>query len=274
MVKLRPVIFLSALLVIGWHAVSYPMVGGTVVGNGDTFKKHMVGIYNVADGGVCTGTLIRQDVVLTAAHCFDTSDNPEDYIALFGLAISQEKDTKSVPVAAIRIPSMYNPRKNKRNSNFDIALMKLASAAPGGYTPADVATKTDGFPVDDETYITAGYGVTKLRKNDPGILRMLAPRSAEFSLSGQGRYIELKPSGAGPCRGDSGSPLFKVARDSAGNISYSVIGVQSQAIQRAVNGKFTREFCEDVGLYTNLPIYSRWLEWSVNLPDWNAAREW
>ncbi|MDO9307424.1 MAG: trypsin-like serine protease, partial [Deltaproteobacteria bacterium] len=199
MVKIRPVILFSTLLAFGWHTISYPMVGGTVVGNGDSFKKHMVGIYNTADGGVCTGTLIRQDVVLTAAHCFDTSDNPEDYIALFGLAISQEKDTRSVPVAAIKIPAMYNPRKNKRNSNFDIALMKLASAAPGGYSPAAVATNTAGFPVYDETYITAGYGVTKLRKNDPGVLRMLAARGTEFSLSGQGRYIELKPSGAGPC---------------------------------------------------------------------------
>lgn len=267
MVKIRPVIFLCTLLAIGWHNISYPMVGGTVVGNGDSFKKHMVGIYNIADGGVCTGTLIRQDVVLTAAHCFDTSDNPEDYIALFGLAISQEKDTRSAPVAAIKIPAMYNPRKNKRNSNFDIALMKLASAAPDGYFPVDVAAKTDAFPVKDESYITAGYGVTKLWKKDPGVLRMLAAKGPELTLSGQGKYIEFKAPEAGPCRGDSGSPLFKIVRDTDGNISYTVIGVQSQAIQRAVNGKFTKEFCEDVGLYTNVPLYNSWLEWNVDFPD-------
>jgi secreted trypsin-like serine protease len=258
MVHRRSIYFF--LLVIGWHSSTYSMVGGAVVGAEDSFKKHVVGIFNTTDGEICSGTLIRPDVVLTAAHCFDMSDNPGDYIAVFGLRIDPSTDMRGIPVAAIKIPAAYSAYQNRRNSNFDIALMKLAKKAPSGYSSAVVATKTDYFLVKDETYIAAGYGITKHSKTDPGVLRKLTARGTKLAVTGLGKYIELQALGAGPCSGDSGSPLFKMTRDRTGKITYSLIGVQSQAIQRAVKGKFQTEICEDVGLYTNVALYKNWLE--------------
>lgn len=253
-------------MIIGWQSSAHSMVGGSVVSSEDAFKKHVVGIVNVVDGEICTGTLIRKDRVLTAAHCFDRSAKPGEYVVVFSLELDPSKETKIIPVTAITIPEAYSAKENFLNSNNDIALMELATAAPAGYSPAVVVSKMDYFLNENEMYIAAGYGITKHKNQDPGILRKLTAKGTKLAVTGGGKHIELKALGAGPCSGDSGSPLFKMIRDTAGNVSFAVIGVQSQAIQRAVKGKFQTELCEDVGLYTNLPAYKKWLEEHIGIP--------
>ncbi len=267
MSKINGLLLFCGLVIVGWSTSAYSIAGGATVSTEDAFRKHIVGIIDTVDGEMCTGTLIRRDVVLTAAHCFDSSEIPGHYVAVFGLTIDPRTGKNGVPVAAIRIPLQYNAKENRRNSSFDIALVKLAKAPPSGFYPATVATKMDYFLDLEESYIAAGYGVTKYKKQDPGILRKLTAKGTKLAVRGQSKHIELKAMGAGPCSGDSGSPLFKVVRDSAGIVSYRVMGVQSQGIQRAVGGKFVKDFCEDVGLYTNLPFYSKWLEENVGFSE-------
>ena len=254
------IVMAAVLLNVGGQCPLYAMVGGSAVTGDDTFSRHLVGIVDPVHGSVCTGTMIRQDVVLTAAHCFDGSRRAENYVAVFGLSLDPKRGAKAVRVEAIRIPPSYDPDKNRRRSSYDIALLKLAGKAPPGYVPATVGSKTDYFLSEDEIYIAAGYGNTSNLARDPGLLRKLVTPGKKLFVKGGCRLIELHQLGAGPCRGDSGSPLFKLTTDAAGSVSYTVIGVQSQAVQRVVNGKFVAEICEDIGLYTNVPPYRGWIE--------------
>src|SRR5450631_1614987 len=152
------ILFLCVFLVIGWHESAGAMVGGSVVNTEDAFRKHVVGIINTADGEICTGTLVRKDLVLTAAHCFDQSSNPRDYIAVFSLTLDPEESVNFLKVTAVTIPGFYISKENLRSSNYDIALMKLAKTAPTGYSPAAVAAKNDFFLNENEIFIAAGYG--------------------------------------------------------------------------------------------------------------------
>lgn len=247
---------LTVIRPVACHAI----VGGTLVGSDEPFRKSLVGIVNPAADGVCTGILVRNNAVLTAAHCFDGSRNPEKYLAVFGTNLLPGHGDRVLHVSSITIPEQYVPELNREQSNFDIAIVRLTEPAPPGYLPAELAEENDYVISQGDSFLAAGYGVSKFLRNDPGVLRKLVLRGAKLVLKEGGRVIEMQHLGAGPCSGDSGSPLFKTTPDALGKEHYSVMGVQSQAVQRAADGRFEHGICEDTGLYTSVKPYRAWIE--------------
>ncbi|MBU5637912.1 trypsin-like serine protease [Geomonas sp. Red69] len=264
MVKLNLTVVCCVLLLLFLPGRASAIVGGTQVSLEDVFSRHLVGIINPATDGVCTGVLIAPDVALTAAHCFDASRTPSDFVVVFGRDLIPGRGGVALDVAAIRIPPAYDPEQNRSNSSFDLALVRLSGPAPLGYVPAAIASEPDHFIDGKANYIAAGYGVSTYQGNDPGVLRKL--EVAPSKLLAKGKLIELHDLRAGPCSGDSGSPLFRVAL-SDGKARYAVIGIQSQAVQRAEGGKFNHKICEDIGLYTSLAPYRGWIEENILFRD-------
>ncbi|TSK05008.1 MAG: trypsin-like serine protease [Geobacter sp.] len=236
------------------------IVGGALVGSDEPFRKSLVGIVDPAADAVCTGILVRKDAVLTAAHCFDGSRNPEKYLAVFGTNLLPGYGGRVLHVSSIKVPEQYVPELNREQSNFDIAIVRLAEPAPPGYLPAEFAEESDYGISEGDSFLAAGYGVSKFLRNDPGVLRKLVLPWAKVAVKKEGRLIELQHVGAGPCSGDSGSPLFKTTPDASGKERYLVMGVQSQAVQRAADGRFEYGICEDIGIYTSLKPYRPWIE--------------
>ncbi len=187
----------------------------------------------------CTGTLISEDTVLTAAHCltevkgFKVNPTKADAVRImFG------QDSTSdlwVAVSEVSVHPGYNPSSLEN----DIALARLAGPAPAGFEPVPALPASLGLTAADvgTDLDFVGFGYSNLSKTDIGVklhnvlpLGALgcptnvypgcfpgAPTDTQFSYSqvDQGQV-------EGPCNGDSGGPAF-IQR---GGVSY-VAGITS-----------------------------------------------
>jgi secreted trypsin-like serine protease len=209
----------------------------------------------------CTGTLIAPDVVLTAGHCATKGNgaamSASDVRVFFGSA----SDDPSGMLVAVSEVARHPSYSNATLVN-DIALLRLAAAAPGGVAPIDPLPASLAFDAGDigTTLDFVGFGYSDLAKTELGVklhntipLGALgcpqavypacpanAPTATQFSYS-QSDAGEVE----GPCNGDSGGPAF---------VTYSghtyVAGVTS----------YGDVACDDYGVSTNVAGFESFID--------------
>jgi hypothetical protein len=106
----------------------YPTVGALIINLGDRWQYY------------CSGTLITENLVLTAAHCVQAPDGPvnaRDYLSsvtvdqvVFSLDFDQAVGFTAHIVDAIRIQQRF-PGRRDGGQGGDIAILRLASPIPG-----------------------------------------------------------------------------------------------------------------------------------------------
>jgi secreted trypsin-like serine protease len=142
------------------------IIGGTNVPEGAILQKSVVAIFDMKKGALCTGSLLENNIVLTAAHCI--GDNAQDHLIVFSsdlLPIFEGTD-KSFLLQRVRraTKTLVNPNWGKTNMDpeaswGDTALIKFEGSTPAGFTPATILASADGLP-DGTTITVAGYGVS------------------------------------------------------------------------------------------------------------------
>jgi len=151
--------------------------------------------------GKCTGVVLAQDIVLTAAHCTRDAKN----LVVGGNRGSGSPTDPPVPLSPV-IRAIESPAYNEKlPGSTDLAMLKLAKPLPDRFSPAFFGGPV---PRNDDDLIAVGYGKSAAVDPKAGtILRMVVLRVSEkfptyYTLVRSGE--EAAEAGAG----DSGGPVF------------------------------------------------------------------
>lgn len=263
---------------------SSAIIGGTKVKDGAEVGSSIVGIYDTIGQFTCTGSLLTDNVVLTAAHCIENGGKGIKIVfgvQLIATVMAREVDIQNNFVrratSAIVHPG-YNEKENEiKNTDWnDLALIKFAGSVPEGFKPATFLTDSSILKKGQMVKL-AGYGVTnvdvqpinaKKYKNidaaiDSGEVVCDDDKKTHcYKMDFQGddelyetmapieslsvSEIHLDESlGHGTCEGDSGGPAY-IEKD---GVNY-LFGITSR-------GTFS---CDSSGVYTNALVFKQWIE--------------
>ncbi|XP_063789075.1 serine protease 33-like [Pseudophryne corroboree] len=262
-----PTAVLSNVTTAAQPACGLPLITSRIVGGTDATEGEWPWQISMRYLGshICGGSLISNQWILTAAHCFGSSQNPSDYTIVLGeyqLDVTSPHQITS-GVRSITVNSQYT----SVGSNGDIALMELSS--PITYTeyilPVCVPTASMSFPSGMNCWVTGwgtiGYGVTL---PSPGTLQQVQVPLINNSACNQ---MYLTGSTATPgstiipsdqicagyqagqkdsCQGDSGGPLVCAVQG-----VWFLVGVVSWGNGCALANR--------PGVYTYVPDYYSWI---------------
>lgn len=231
-----------------------PIIGGTstTVGQYPTVVALTVG------GGICTGTLIHREWVLTAAHCITPSvvQLPSQEAVTQNLRVHFNTVDLNMSQGDVRRASMTIPKAGFSASNLgqhDIGLIKLAQPV-SGVAPTPVNLDAARAPVG-ATVTMVGFGATQVGGGGSvGVQFVLENRAstscAQYGLSDANLLCFSQADSKGKCRGDSGGPSFAMLDG-----RLAVIGVTS----------FGDSQCGQLGADTRTDIERAFIE--THVPD-------
>lgn len=233
------------------------IVNGYDVQAGAKEAASVVFIVEQSQGFTCTGTLISDKLVLTAAHCI--GQKPEDTKIFFGVNPVGTDD--AVSRDAVKFVAHDGYVSSGQSSN-DIALIRFDGGLPPGATAARLANPADLVGKLDLSVLVIGYGradghlaVDGKVADTSGRLRAKTLKSKglnPFALS-----ITLLQKNGGTCFGDSGGPALVLNDKEA-----VVMGVASGVYNFGEDDESDPSFdeCSYFSEYTFVPSYLQWIK--------------
>jgi secreted trypsin-like serine protease len=237
------------------------IVNGVDVQADDETAKSTVGLYlkvqeetpwGVQEGfATCSGTLIAENIVLTAGHCIP---GVVAGAVVFATDFTKADQSQIRTITGVALHPSFNPKEKGQGDWSDIALFKFEGSIPAGYKVApilkDVSKLTKGLPV-----IFAGFGITSPAgglsqdPDDSGVLRKADTVLTSATYEGNELLFNLTANGVSTCQGDSGGPAYAKI-----NGELTVIGVTS----RGENAR-----CDGVSISTSVAQHVKFIEDSI-----------
>ncbi|MCK6595568.1 MAG: trypsin-like serine protease [Bacteriovoracaceae bacterium] len=265
------------------------IINGTEIPEKSSKKSSIVGVYDTKNRSICTGSLIANNIVLTAAHC--VTKRTQDLKVIFSIDIDdainiREQDTyqeQVKAVSAVQFGPTWDPKdETTEEDTGDIALIKFKGELPVGYKPATFLQDSSLLQVN-QMVVLAGYGVSTvdLKSIDPKTYKKIDEAIEygevicsddrkknygtcfEVETSGDGLLritsapisslskteVRLNETKAGTCSGDSGGPAY--------------IDIQGELYLFGITSRGS-ELCNEVGVYTNALYYLPWINSTIS----------
>uniref|UniRef100_A0A803T902 Peptidase S1 domain-containing protein n=1 Tax=Anolis carolinensis TaxID=28377 RepID=A0A803T902_ANOCA len=265
----------SSSTVCGQPLIPGRIVGGHAAKNGAW--PWQVSVLHF-DGHICGGSLINNEWVLSAAHCFYKAEFPGFYMLVFG-AYQLSNLSTDVVVRGVKRIILHYDYNGADDSSGDIALLQLSS--PVDFTnnilPVCLPESSAEFYANTNCWVT-GWGNTQtdLPLEDPVTLQEvnlpLIKRETcnsyfnKVTVQGLSRNpvkadmfcAGYEMGGKDSCQGDSGGPLVCKVQGSwfqAGIVSWGV-------------GCALQNF---PGVYTSVPYYAKWINAGLEGRDPNSG---
>ena len=245
---------LAFLVSLGFCTPAIAIVGGGRLET-DAMGRTVVTIVGSA-GTFCSGVLIAQSVILTAAHCVMPGAIYK-FVAYNDNAPPELLNVKSVAIhPQFKLGSILAHR-----ATADVALLRLERPAPASRSTALIGTPRTPI-VSGAAFTVAGVGVA--RRGDyrsGGVVRKAALIATGQPGNLQIRLVDPttanKKDGLGACTGDSGAPVFETQNEKA-----VVVGVVSWS-----TGPNNAAGCGGLTGVTPLSLYQGWI--GQRLREWH-----
>lgn len=258
---------LVALFATATVQPTFAVVGGQDAKLGEF--PFLVALVNVNDGSqFCGGSIINEQWVLTAAHCFFTEDTPatqdtfeKDVQIKAGMIDLNDSHAQVVGVTAI-----YHPGYD--GDIHDIALLRLTQPLKlDSKTVAPVKLNTNSkFPDTNAKVMVAGWGATDpdgqvfsdtLKKITIPVIGCTSDTPTEYVCAGS-------KNGRDTCQGDSGGPLVvQQTADLAATLDPNDPVPGTHALQIGIVS-FGGNKCGQRGAYTRVADYMDWINKTIS----------
>lgn len=227
-----------------------PIVGGETVTRDDPDARLVVEI-RIRRGmkdSVCTGSLINDWLVLTAAHCVmgTSPDVYTQFVTKDGCPFRHYRRHRIAVDEFILHPEFDgDPRAFK-----DLAILKLKNKAPEDQRRLALNSETSSNRSKD--ILLLGFGVTGEDKTDSMILRRVRKSQDEVVFKDGILLVDQKARSSGFCRGDSGAPLITFVDEAP-----QIIGVNSANVGSTA-GK--RDECHTLSVAMDVRTFGPWIQ--------------
>jgi len=188
----------AAVLALAGTVPALALGGNAISASTWGLNSHVVMVLG-SRGSVCTGTLISQRVIVTAAHCTAGSNQ---------IAVAYFEDGRPVLQAVSEVAR--NPGFSRNSAvSLDIALLRLQSDLPNRFVPVPIDGGAAANAVGEDLTI-AGFGLMQdrdlksagtLRTASVRLLPKLYPRFLRVGLDSKLESLAV-------CKGDSGGPVL------------------------------------------------------------------
>lgn len=222
------------------------VIGGDKVTAGMNVARSTVGLYDGKSKSLCSGTLIGENLVLTAAHCID--ETSDQLVVYFGKDFADKDQSLLRRTVKALVNTDYNPKRAEDTG--DIAVVRFEGSLPAGFAPAPLLKDFSGVG-EGTRVVVAGYGLNWSWgvKRGAGVLRTTTLKvNGAFGSSEVMLDQSLR---RGICSGDSGGPAYLDV-----NGQLYLLGVASRGDSLPIP---LTPNCFIMSIFTRVDIYANWI---------------
>ncbi|MEA9356855.1 trypsin-like serine protease [Bacteriovorax sp. PP10] len=194
---------------------SSSIINGTLIKDEDLASKSTVALVGMFSSPFCSGTLVSENLVLTAAHCvsrwteksFFKSSKRVTVLSNIGFKLNSSEDVTKLEMEAVEL---YPIKKEKEQFYHDIALVKFKGVLPKEFKPVAILAPEYKL-VGNKDLILAGFGLTSSDESD-------TPTSYQIRIPYKGSdgdilILNQLNGKEGAYHGDSGGPAYLESKD-------------------------------------------------------------